>query len=115
MRIIRVRPHLNPRVTVVKGNLFLASAIEDPALRPHDEVESDYDGMPRFHGLLCASLMQSVGHYKRLDADGLFQTILTKLSPRSKCPQVLHYSVRLAIGPLDVTQLTPMIFNSLTV
>lgn len=115
MRIIRVRPRLSPRVTIVKGNLFLASAIEDPALRPHDEVESDYDGMLQFHGLFCASLMPSVGHYKRLDADGLFQTILTKLSPRSECPQVLHYSVCLVIGSLDVAQLTPMIFNSLTV
>ena len=34
-------------LTIVYGGLFLYSAIEDPALRPNDEAESDYDGSLR--------------------------------------------------------------------
>jgi len=62
MRIIQVRPLLNPHILIVKGDLFLDSAIEDPALRPYDEVESDYDGLLQIHGLfgvadaICRSL-----------------------------------------------------------
>jgi len=85
---------------IAKGNLFLSPAIEDPSLRPNDEAESDYDGLLQNPSLVFVS-DRYIGHYKRLDVDGLFQTILTKLSPRSECPQVLHYSVRLVIGHLN--------------
>jgi hypothetical protein len=95
MRIAGVRPRLSQFSTVTESDLLLSSAIEDPALRPNYEVESDYDGLLHASMVSPVALMHSVGHYKRLDADGLFQTILTKLSPRSECAQVLHYSVRL--------------------
>lgn len=62
MQIIRVRPRFDPTFNYFYGDLFLYSAIEDPALRPNDEAESDYDGslqspyLPFVSDATCRSL-----------------------------------------------------------